>query len=152
MNNTTNKLNKKGTSSCDEKNNINSNSTTQQSLGLASIGYADYVILSATLSYAIAEELNDLDLDMLIVFAGMITSDLALLRTRRGIINGINQANQQNTGEEATIGGEETIFAGEDIAAQLSAVRGSKKKRRKIKKVKRKKKRINISEDKNENK
>ena len=78
---------KKATSECT---NNSSSTTSQQCLGLASISYADYVILSATLSFAIAEELNDLDLDMLIVFFGMVTSDLALLRTKRGITNALS--------------------------------------------------------------
>ncbi len=109
---------KKATSECT---NNSSSTTSQQGLGLASISYADYVILSATLSFAIAEELNDLDLDMLIVFFGMVTSDLALLRTKRGITNALSS---QDTSEEAIIGSEEASEGGESIASVSSALRG----------------------------
>lgn len=51
---------------------------------LSNYTYLDYVMLSATLSYALSEELNDEDLDFVIVFLSQITSDLALLRTKRG--------------------------------------------------------------------
>lgn len=125
---------KKATSECT---NNSSSTTSQQGLGLASISYADYVILSATLSFAIAEELNDLDLDMLIVFFGMVTSDLALLRTKRGITNALSS---QDTSEEAIIGSEEASEGGESIASVSSALRGkSRKKSKRIKKIKKKK-------------
>lgn len=119
----------------------NSKKTNQQGLGLASISYADYVILSSTLSYAIAEELNDLDLDMLIVFVGMITSDLALIRTKRGILNGMAA---KNTSEEAIIGSEESSEGGESIVTAQASLRGkSRKKSKRIKKVKKKKRKSN---------
>ena len=125
---------KKATSECT---NNSSSTTSQQGLGLASISYADYVILSATLSFAIAEELNDLDLDMLIVFFGMVTSDLALRRTKRGITNALSS---QDTSEEAIIGSEEASEGGESIASVSSALRGkSRKKSKRIKKIKKKK-------------
>ncbi|CEP97671.1 Uncharacterised protein [[Clostridium] sordellii] len=56
----------------------------KKTLGLAKFTYADYVILSSTLSYAVAEELNDDDLDFLLVFLSQIAADLALIRTKRG--------------------------------------------------------------------
>lgn len=137
-----NSSNNKNTSSNKQKKtsectNNSSNTASQQGLGLASISYADYVILSATLSFAIAEELNDADLDMLIVFFGMVTSDLALLRTKRGITNALSE---QDTSEEAIIGSEEASEGGESIASLSSTLRGrSRKKSKRIKKVKKKK-------------
>lgn len=137
-----NSSNNKNTSSNKQKKtsectNNSSNTASQQGLGLASISYADYVILSATLSFAIAEELNDADLDMLIVFFGMVTSDLALLRTKRGITNALSA---QDTSEEAIIGSEEASEGGESIASASSTLRGrSRKKSKRIKKVKKKK-------------
>lgn len=144
-----NSSNNKNTSSNKQKKtsectNNSSNTASQQGLGLASISYADYVILSATLSFAIAEELNDADLDMLIVFFGMVTSDLALLRTKRGITNALSA---QDTSEEAIIGSEEASEGGESIASASSTLRGrSRKKSKRIKKVK-KKKRKSINGD-----
>lgn len=134
-----NSSNNKNTSSSKQKKtsectNNSSNAASQQGLGLASISYADYVILSATLSFAIAEELNDADLDMLIVFFGMVTSDLALLRTKRGITNA------QSSAEEAIIGSEESTEGPESVASVSSSLRGrSRKKCKRIKKVKKKK-------------
>ena len=121
----------------DNKNKCNTKNNNQQGLGLASISYADYVILSSTLSYAIAEELNDLDLDMLIVFVGMITSDLALIRTKRGILNNMKS---KNPSEEAIVGSEDASEAGESIVtAQPNLNRKVRKKSKRIKKVKKKK-------------
>lgn len=120
--------------------NSSSNNSNQSGLGLASISYADYVILSSTLSYAIAEELNDADLDMLIAFFGMIVSDLAILRTSRGINNAQqNTISSQDTETESIIGAEDTSAASSTLAA-VGNVRSGFKKRKRIRKVKRKKK------------
>lgn len=137
MASTSNYSNDKCMNNSDTSSTTKSSTTSKQPLGLAGISYADYIILSSTLSYAIAEELNDIDLDMLIVFTGMITSDLALLRTKRGIIKGINTINK-NMAEEAIIGSEESTLAGENIDIQ-SANRGEIKKGKRIKKIKRRK-------------
>lgn len=116
------------------------NNTKKADLGLASISYADFIILASTLSYAIAEELNDADLDMLIVFAGMITSDLALLRTKRGILNATSQQ-KNNVGQEAIIGGTEATNAADvtDIVDISGTSRCNKKRVRKVKKRRKKK-------------
>ncbi|MGL5313288.1 MAG: hypothetical protein ACRC92_08570 [Peptostreptococcaceae bacterium] len=69
---------------CNSKN----NSTSQDNgIGLQNLSYADFIVLSSVLSYAIAEELNDIDLDLFIVFLGMIQSDMATLRIQRGLKN-----------------------------------------------------------------
>lgn len=129
-------------SSCNSQDNDSSDSKLGKGLGLENISYADYIILSSTLSYAIAEELTDTDLDMLIVFAGMIASDLALLRTKRGIIKGKKAASQaieeqnQDAENEAIIGGVEGGITG-DVSTTLTR---NKKRHpnKKIKKVKKK--------------
>lgn len=114
----------------------NNKSPQDNGLGLSSLSYADFVILSSTLSFAIAEELNDQDLDMFLIFLGMVEADLALLRTKRGIRNALNQTN-----EDAIIGSEESTEASDVITSTLT--RSSKKKKR-IKKVKKKKRKKEI--------
>lgn len=54
-------------------------------LGLDSFSYSDFILLSSILAYAIGEELNDLDLEYIIIFLGMLSSDLALIETKRSV-------------------------------------------------------------------
>lgn len=119
-----------------DNSNNNYQTNKDSSLNLASISYADFILLSSTLSFAIAEELQDEDLDILIAFFGMIVSDLAILRTKRGILN----ARQAQNNEENIAGSESASNAGAVIAGTLS--RKSKKKKciRKVKRKVRKKK------------
>lgn len=108
------------------------NNSNKKGFGLSNYSYADYVILSSTLSYAISEELNDEDLDFLVVFLSQVTSDLALLRTQRGYkLKKLASSTQQEINDiDATVseGGSEDI-----IVSELG--RG----KHKYKKVKRKK-------------
>ncbi len=63
-----------------------SNDTSQQNVntGLNRFSYADFVLLSSTISYAIAEEVSVEDLEILVTFLGMISGDLALLLIKKG--------------------------------------------------------------------
>lgn len=138
----TNSSNKNSSSkNCKSNNSLNANSN-QNGLGLASISYADFVILSSTLSYAIAEELNDSDLNMLIVFLGMIESDLALLSTKRNITNAQNEtlAESEDVESEAIV--EEDISESNDELTSLVASRSNNKRRKRIKRIRKKKKYI----------
>lgn len=133
-----------------QNNNINKSSTNCTSkskikLNLESISYADYVILSSTLAYAVTEELSDTDIDMILVFLGLLEADIALIRTRRGIIQGTSASSQNSIGAEAIIGGDLSSSTG-DITSQIGTSRGKNRKRKKIKrikKIKKKKKKIN---------
>lgn len=83
-NSTNNSKNSSTINACSNKN----NSTSQgNGIGLQNLSYADFIVLSSVLSYAIAEELNDIDLDLFIVFLGIIQADLATLRIQRGLKN-----------------------------------------------------------------
>ncbi|WP_122640726.1 hypothetical protein [Romboutsia sp. Marseille-P6047] len=136
------KTNSRKTNSRNSNCNTNgsSNNSNQSGLGLASISYADFVILSSTLSYAIAEELNDADLDMLIAFFGMIVSDLAILRTSRGINNAQQISTQEEETESESIIGSEDTSTSSSTLASVGNVRSNSKKKKRIKKIKRKKK------------
>lgn len=107
----------------------NSNNTTSQSngIGLQNLSYADFIVLSSILSYAISEELNDIDLDLFIVFLGIVQSDLATLRIQRGLKN--------NGSLNAAI--DTTDTGAKDISIQTSRHSNVKK----VKKIKRKRKR-----------
>ncbi|WP_278681996.1 hypothetical protein [Paraclostridium bifermentans] len=101
----------------------------KKGLGLSRYTYADYVILSSTLAYAIGEELNDEDLTLFIVFLGQISADLSLIRTKRGLLP-VNLADNQ---EQDIIAAEETEQSIEDVtSAELT-----RSKKRKVKKRKR---------------
>ncbi|MCU9812871.1 hypothetical protein [Paraclostridium sp. AKS81] len=72
---------------------------TKKNVGLSRYTYADYVILSSTIAYAIGEELSDEDLALLIVFLSQVSADLALIRTKRAIElsqSGANQAEESD--------------------------------------------------------
>ncbi|MGL5754768.1 MAG: hypothetical protein ACRCYC_05540 [Paraclostridium sp.] len=102
----------------------------KKNFGLSNYTYADYVILSSTLAYAISEELNDDDLDFFLVFLSQVSSDLALLRTKRGFekkANQVNQSQEQIIVDEA---------ANEDIINDITVEQLGRNKKRKRKKVK----------------
>lgn len=101
-------------------------------LGLNKFSYADFVLLSSTISYAIAEEVNVEDLEILLTFLGMISADLGLLliKKERELIT--QQANQQ--GVQASINEISDEESDKDI--DTISTRISKKKR--IKKIKKK--------------
>lgn len=106
---------------------------TKKNVGLSRYTYADYVILSSTLAYAIGEELNDEDLTLFIVFLGQISADLSLIRTKRGLLP-VNLADNQ---EQDIIAAEETEQSIEDVtSAELTRSKKRKVKKRKIKKKK----------------
>lgn len=99
-------------------NKINENQKDMD-IGLYNFSYADFIILSSTLAYAISEELNDMDLDILISFFGMLTADLGMLRTKNGISQKLSAA-QNNNGESAIIGATEATQSAEIVADRLS--------------------------------
>ncbi|MDK2563812.1 hypothetical protein QOZ84_09645 [Romboutsia sedimentorum] len=119
-----------------DKNNSSKCSTNKQlDLGLKNISYADYVLLASVAAYAISEDLNDSDLDLLIVFFSMMSSDLALVRTKRGIRQR-EQAknNMSNTGNAAV--DSSIVTADETLVSDLPRSVKVKKKCVKIKKKK----------------
>lgn len=97
---------------------------------MSRFSYADFVLLSSTISYAISEETSLDDLEILITFLGMISTDLTLLliKRRRSVYN--QQINQQ-----ADIDDETQDVSDDDVNISLSRNLNTKT----IKKVKRKK-------------
>lgn len=119
--------------------NINNNyncKNNKKNFGLINFTYADYVILSSTLAYAIGEELNDADLTLFLVFLSQLSADLSLILTKRGLEN--KQANNQLQ-QESIVSETETEEEIENIIAhELTKGRKRKVKKRKIK-IKKKK-------------
>ncbi len=125
---------KKTTNKC-SKNNASKCSTNKiLDLGLKNLSYADYVLLSSVAAYAISEDLNDTDLDLLIVFFSMLSSDLALARTKRGIFQADQAKNNIADSDTAAI--VTTTNPDEALISDLSRRTKVKKKRVKIKKEK----------------
>ena len=69
---------------------------------MSRFSYADFVLLSSTISYAISEETSLDDLEILITFLGMISTDLTLLhiKKRRSFYN--EQIDQQTDIDDET--------------------------------------------------
>ncbi|MBS6507377.1 MAG: hypothetical protein KH369_04205 [Paraclostridium bifermentans] len=107
---------------------------TKKNVGLSRYTYADYVILSSTIAYAIGEELSDEDLALLIVFLSQVSADLALIRTKRAIElsqSGANQAEESDVLDVLDV---------EDTLDDIPILVRNKTKRKNVKKTKVKKK------------
>lgn len=112
----------KSSSNCDS-NKTTSNSNNNLNIGLENLSYADYVLLASLAAFSIGDDLSDNDLDLLIVFFSMMSSDLALIRTKRGVAQrnlaakkALEQANQNGAEEAAvnsTIAGAEESLIGD---------------------------------------
>lgn len=103
---------------------------TKKNVGLSRYTYADYVILSSTIAYAIGEELSDEDLALLIVFLSQVSADLALIRTKRAIELSQSGANQV---EESDV---LDVLDVEDTLDDIPILVRNKTKRKNIKKQK----------------
>lgn len=130
----------KSSSNCDS-NKTTSNSNNNLNIGLENLSYADYVLLASLAAFSIGDDLNDNDLDLLIVFFSMMSSDLALIRTKRGVAQrnlaakkALEQANQ-NGAEEAAVnstiaGAEESLVGDLSRAKKVRTKKYIKKKRK----------------------
>ncbi|WP_195946585.1 hypothetical protein [Paraclostridium bifermentans] len=107
---------------------------TKKNVGLSRYTYADYVILSSTIAYAIGEELSDEDLALLIVFLSQVSADLALIRTKRAIE--LSQSGANQVGESDVL----DVLDVEDTLDDIPILVRTKTKRKNIKKTKVKKK------------
>lgn len=115
-------------------NNNNSNcKNNKKNFGLMNYTYADYVILSSTLAYAIGEELDDADLTLFLVFLSQLSADLSLIITKRGLLEkqSANQSQQQDIVSE---------IESEEQVEDISSIESGKSRKRKVKKRKIKKK------------
>ena len=92
---------KKKRESTDKKNNkqssgnCNSKQKSKDNIKFSDFSYAELIVLAATLSYSLAEELDEDDLAILLVFLGLLLANIRVITTQRAI-----EAEQQapNTG------------------------------------------------------
>lgn len=68
--------------SSNNKNNKNSKNN-QNNKGIASLSYAELVVLSATLAYSIVEEMDEDDLTIFLGFLGLLLSEIEILVSQR---------------------------------------------------------------------
>lgn len=132
--NNTSTIVNEGSNCTNISNNNNSNcKNNKKNFGLMNYTYADYVILSSTLAYAIGEELNDADLTLFLVFLSQLSADLSLIITKRGLLEkqSDNQPQQQDIVPE---------IESEEQVEDISAIKSGKSRKIKVKKRKIKKK------------
>lgn len=77
--------NKKKQSSKNSKSNKSSNKNSCKNKKLSDFGYAELIVLSATLSYSLAQELDEDDLAIFLVFLGLLITDMQVIVTQRAI-------------------------------------------------------------------
>ena len=110
-----------------------SNNTSQNTnTGLNRFSYADFVLLSSTIAYAIAEEINVEDLEILITFLGMISLYVYLLLIKKGRL--LSSQAAQNSSIDTT-----SDKTSEDVEAALIRKSTHRKKKKIKKKIKRRK-------------
>lgn len=87
---TDNKNNKQSSKKC------KSDKSSADNKKLADFSYAELVVLSATLSYSLAEELDEDDLAIFLVFLGLLIAEMQAIITQRAI----KQKSQADTDED----------------------------------------------------
>lgn len=103
-----NKNKKQSSQNCKSKKNTNKskNKTSSENRKLSDFSYAELIVLSATLSYSIAEELDEEDLTIFLTFLGLLLSELQVLVTQRAIQRRAQAATNEDidlTGQDINI-------------------------------------------------
>lgn len=91
---TNNKNKKQNSQNCNS--NKSKNNTNNESRKLSDFTYAEIIILSATLSYSLAEEFDEDDLAIFLVFLGVLLADIQVVVTQKAI----KAKSQLNTNED----------------------------------------------------
>ena len=82
---------KKKRESTDKKNNkqssgnCNSKQNSKDNIKFSDFSYAELIVLAATLSYSLAEELDEDDLAILLVFLGLLLANIRVITTQKAI-------------------------------------------------------------------
>lgn len=84
------KSNKQSSRNCNSKQNSNSkNSNSKQknndNIKFSDFSYAELIVLAATLSYSLAEELDEDDIAIFLVFLGLLLADMQTLVAQKAI-------------------------------------------------------------------
>lgn len=136
--NSNNRQTSSSTASTSASTGASNNSSQNVNTGLNKFSYADFVLLSSTISYAIAEEVSVEDLEILITFLGMISGDLALLLIKKGRLAKSQAAQSASIDNETDEISEEV----ESTLVRKSIPIKKKKIKKKIKKKKKEKQKI----------
>ncbi|HBI92972.1 MAG TPA: hypothetical protein DDY58_11440 [Terrisporobacter glycolicus] len=67
------------------KKSSNSKDNNKDNIKFSDFSYAELIVLAATLSYSLAEELDEDDIAILLVFLGLLLSDMQALITQKAI-------------------------------------------------------------------
>lgn len=65
--------------------NGNSKKNSKDDIKFCDFSYAELIVLAATLSYSLAEELDEDDMAMFLVFLGLLISDIQVLIAQKAI-------------------------------------------------------------------
>lgn len=89
------KNNKQSSGNCNSKQKSNSKKNSDDDIKFSDFTYAELIVLAATLSYSLAEGLDEDDLAILLVFLGLLLANIRVITTQKAI-----EAEQQapNTG------------------------------------------------------
>lgn len=84
---TDNKNNNQSNKNCKSKKSTkkNSDKSSSENKRLSDFSYAELIVLSATLSYSLAEELDEEDLAIFLVFLGLLLAEMQTIVTQRAI-------------------------------------------------------------------
>lgn len=80
---TDNKKKKRTSQNCNSSKNTNKNSNENRKL--SDFSYAELIILSATLAYSLAEELDEDDLAIFLIFLELLVIDMQAIETQKAI-------------------------------------------------------------------
>lgn len=73
----------KSDKNCSNNKNSKNSKNNQNNKGIASLSYAELVVLSATLAYSIVEEMDEDDLTIFLGFLGLLLSEIEILVSQR---------------------------------------------------------------------
>lgn len=79
------KSNKQSSRNCNSKQNSNSKQKNNDNIKFSDFSYAELIVLAATLSYSLAEELDEDDIAIFLVFLGLLLADMQTLVAQKAI-------------------------------------------------------------------
>ncbi|MCC3863169.1 hypothetical protein K0040_02430 [Terrisporobacter petrolearius] len=81
--------------SSNSKKNSNSKENNKDNIKFSDFTYAELIVLAATLSYSLAEQLDEDDLAILLVFLGLLLTNIRVITTQKAIKAGPQAPNTE---------------------------------------------------------
>ena len=97
---------------------------------MASLSYAEFIILASTLAYSLSEELSESDLALFITFFYIVLADLELIVAQKQIKQGSSTTSGDDEDEEEIDLGSEIITSPINRNTKKRRYKGKKKKYR----------------------